>query len=315
MNYMLAVLIVVIAVALIGFAIFALRSAGQSAERGIDRSSDSSIPSRPHPPVSSFHVRGDTASVVFDVPLGESEAGNHLTELLAASAVEHIRAKVAAGLPLEDVTKIDVSAMRGSEAEHLTTIALPGVGELPDAAPILARGEAAHDPIAAVQAVTADASVATPTGRSESLEPVTELVELSTPTEAHLRASGIDTSTMGLEDLVLGLFRVGGYQIAPGRTGLFASHADSTTVFDLTRNGRRTLLVIHPHVAGSYPELDERVLSEFAVAVSQISPDTAMLATDKFSPYVMYERERRDKRLVFVTRERLQAFVDSFGLA
>jgi hypothetical protein len=29
----------------------------------------------------------------------------------------------------------------------------------------------------------------------------------------------------------------------------------------------------------------------------------------------MYEREKRDKRLVFITRERLQAFVDSFGIS
>jgi hypothetical protein len=40
-----------------------------------------------------------------------------------------------------------------------------------------------------------------------------------------------------------------------------------------------------------------------------------MLITDKFSPYSMYERERRDTRTIYVTRERLQAFADSFGLS
>ena len=83
----------------------------------------------------------------------------------------------------------------------------------------------------------------------------------------------------------------------------------------ITRDGIRSLLVIVRHTEGTYPELDESVLSEFAVAVAQANPSQAILVTDKFSPYAMYERERRDKRLVFVTRERLQAFVDSFGFA
>ena len=51
------------------------------------------------------------------------------------------------------------------------------------------------------------------------------------------------------------------------------------------------------------------------MGVAQTNPATAILVTDKFSPYSMYEREKRDSRLVFVTRERLQAFVDSFGLS
>ena len=38
------------------------------------------------------------------------------------------------------------------------------------------------------------------------------------------------------------------------------------------------------HEEGSYPELDDQVLSEFAVGVAQLSPSQAMLITDKFSP-------------------------------
>lgn len=315
MNVAVAILIAVIAIAIIGFAVFAIRSIGQSTSSRIDASSEPSIPRRPHPDVTDFHVRGDTARVVFGVPLGDTEAGAHLTELLAASAVEVVRAKVEAGLPLGDVHKIEVSAMRGDQPERLTTVDLPEAGALPDEAPILKRGATTHDPIAAVQAVAADSSVASAGGRSDSLEPVAELIELSTPTEAHLRASGVDPSTMGLEELVLGLFTVNGYQVAPGPQGFLPAHGDATSVHVVTRDGKRTLLVIHPHDADSYPELEEQLLSEFAVGVAQSSPDRAVLVTDKFSPYAMYERERRDKRLVFVTRERLQAFVDSFGLA
>jgi hypothetical protein len=309
----LAILIVVIALAIVGFAVFALRSAGQSVERSAEDRSSGSAQRRPMPQISDFHVKGQTASVVFAVPLGDDEAGEHLTDLLAANAVEYVRQKVEDGLPLDGVHTIAVSAMRGDVPERLTTVELPDVGELPDEAPILRRDPSMHDPIAAVQAVAADASVATPSGRGDTLESVPELVQLSGPTAAHLRTMGVDTSTMGLEDLVVGLFRTSGYAVEPGR-GLSMSSVPSGDTYSLTRGAENLVMVILSHRDGEYPELEDHVLAEFAVAVAQANPKRALLVTDKFSPYAMYERERRDKRLVFVTRERLQAFVDSFGL-
>ena len=50
------------------------------------------------------------------------------------------------------------------------------------------------------------------------------------------------------------------------------------------------------------------------MSVAEQSPQRAFLVTDKFGPYVMYEKERRDARVRFVTRERLQTFVDGFAL-
>ena len=310
----LAILIVVIAVAIVGFAVFALRSAGQSAERNAEDRSNGSAPRRPMPQISDFHVKGQTASVVFAVPLGDDAAGEHLTDLLAANAVEYVRQKVEEGLPLDGVRTIAVSAMRGDVPERLTTVELPDVGELPDEAPILRRDPSLHDPIAAVQAVAADASVATPSGRGDTLESIAELVELSGPTAAHLRTMGVDTSTMSLEDLVVGLFRISGYTVEPGR-GFSMSSVPAGDIHSLTRSAESSVMVILRHRDGEYPEVEDHVLAEFAVAVAQANPQRALLVTDKFSPYAMYERERRDKRLVFVTRERLQAFVDSFGLS
>jgi len=310
----LAILIVVIAVAIVGFAVFALRSAGQSAERNAEDRSSGSAQRRPMPQISDFHVKGQTASVVFAVPLGDDVAGEHLTDLLAANAVEYVRQKVEEGLPLDGVHTIAVSAMRGGVPERLTTVELPDVGELPDEAPILRRDPSLHDPIAAVQAVAADASVATPSGRGDTLESIAELVELSGPTAAHLRTMGVDTSTMSLEDLVVGLFRISGYTVEPGR-GFSMSSVAAGDIHSLTRGAESSVMVILRHRDGEYPEVEDHVLAEFAVAVAQANPQRALLVTDKFSPYAMYERERRDKRLVFVTRERLQAFVDSFGLS
>lgn len=313
MNVFLAVLVAFLALAILGIAVYAIRAVGQSASNRVD--TPSAAPTRPMPQVSDFHVKGSTASVVFGVPLGDEEAGEHLTELLCASAVEYVREKVAEGLPLEGVEHISVSAMRGDQPAYLDTVDLPTVGQLPDEASILRRDPSSHDPIAAVAAVAADSSVAAQSGRTDTLEPVSELVELSGPTEAHLRAIGVDTASMSLDDLVLGLFRVSSYNVDEGRQVPALKSAPSANLHWVNRSGASTLVCVVSHEEGSYPELDDQVLSEFAVGVAQASPSQAMLITDKFSPYSMYERERRDTRTIYVTRERLQSFADSFGLS
>lgn len=314
MNVFIAVLVAFLAVAIVGIVFYAIKTAGQAATARAE--SPSTAPTRPMPLVSAFHVKGDTASVVFGVPLGDEDAGQHLTELLCASAVEYVRGMVSDGLPLDGVEHIAVSAMRGEEPAYLDTVDLPQVGQLPDEASILRRDPSAHDPIAAVAAVAADSSVSAPTGRTDTLEPVSQLVELSGPTEAHLRAIGVDTSTMTLDDLVLGLFRVSGYSVEVGRQGFAPiKSAPAANIYWINRFGTSSLVIVVSHEKGSYPELDDQVLSEFAVGVAQLNPSQAMLITDKFSPYSMYEREKRDKRTIFVTRERLQAFADSFGLS
>lgn len=313
MEIVLVVVAIAVIATIVGIAVYALRSGGQAAKQRVESRTTAPV-RRPMPPVESFHVRGETASVVFSVPLGDSEAGDHLTELLSANAVEYVREKVADGLPLEGVHSIAVSAKRGDADELLTTVELPGAGELPDEAPILSRASLEHDPIAAVAAVVADSSVAAPTGRSDTLDPVATIVELSSPTEAHLRVMGIDPATMDLDELAVGFLRAGGYTVEPARSGFSMPSLGPDQVHTFSRASDSGVLAIVPHTPGEYPELDDKVLAEFSIAVAQAGPKRAILVTDKFSPYAMYERERRDPRLVFVTRERLQSFVDSFDL-
>lgn len=309
------VILVVVIVTLAGVILLAIRSRAEQAESAAEMRTDSDpIQTRPQPIVADFHVVGDTASVKYQVPLGDGEAGDHLTNLLAASAIEFVRTKVREGLPLDGVAKVAVYAARSDDWELLRTVTLPSAGELPEPSPLVTLDGETHDPIAAVQAVAADASVAAPAERTDTLPPVKDFIELSGPTEAHLRSIGVDTSVMSLGDLVLGLLRVGGYHIEVGRAGVAVSSVDTEDIYSISKDGRSSLLVLLRHETGSYPELDEQVLAEFSVAVAQLKPHQAILVTDKFSPYSMYERERRDDRLVFVTRERLQAFVDSFGL-
>ena len=42
--------------------------------------------------------------------------------------------------------------------------------------------------------------------------------------------------------------------------------------------------------------------------------DRGLLISDKFSPFGVYEREKREPRIRFVTRERLQKFIDALSL-
>ena len=310
MTVVVAILIVAIATVFVALLVYALRSAGESAGRS---AAASPVPRRPAPIVSDFHVKGDTASAVFAVPLGAAEAGEHLVDLLCSSAVEYVRDRKKDGFPLDGVLHIEVSGMRGDTPEVLGTVDLPDAGVLPDPDETVLL-EPSHDPIAAVHQVVADASVAPQSGTETSLEPISQMVQLSGPTDAHLRAIGVDPASMSLDDLVLGLLRVSGYDVHVGRTGMSDVQGGRADVFGLTREGKSTMLLILSHEAGSHPELDDSVLAKFAVGLAQSSDDQAILVTDKYSPYSMYEREKRDPRCTYITRERLQAFVDSFGL-
>jgi hypothetical protein len=306
-----AILVVIIAIVFVGLIAYFLRSAGESAGRSAgDRSP---LPHRPLPIVTEFHVKGDTASTIFAVPLGDAEAGEHLVDLLCSAAVEYVRDRKSDGLPLDGVLHIEVSAMRGDTPEVLGTVDLPDAGVLPDRDEKVLV-EPSHDPIAAVHDVIADSTVVPQSDSTTSLESVAQTIQLSGPTDAHLRSIGVDPETMSLEDLVLGLLRLSGYDVHVGRTGMSDVQGGKADVYGLMRDGKSTMLLILSHDDGSHPELDDSVLAKFAIALAQSSDDQAILVTDKYSPYSMYEREKRDPRSTYITRERLQAFVDSFGL-
>jgi hypothetical protein len=311
LTVVVAILIGAVAVALVALLAYVLRRAGESADPSAGAGSP--VPQRPAPIVTDFHVSGDTASTVFAVPLGDSEPGAHLVDLLCASAVEYVRNRMRDGLPLDGVHHIQVSAMRGDVPEVLGTVDLPDGGVLPDRDETVLV-EPLHDPIAAVHEVIADATAAPQSSSGTTLEPIAQIIELSGPTDAHLRSIGVDPKTMSLEDLVLGLLRVSGYDVHVGRTGMADVQGGRADIYGLTRDGKSTLLLILSHEDGSHPELDDSILVKFAVGMAQSKDDQAILVTDKYSPYSMYEREKRDPRCVYVTRERLQAFVDSFGL-
>ncbi len=112
---------------------------------------------------------------------------------------------------------------------------------------------------------------------------------------------------MTLSILARALLQLGGYQLTdrPGGSG------DS---YLAQKAGSVALVVVHEYQAGEHPELPESAVNAFVIEVAQSNPQRALLITDMFSPYVIYEKERSDPRCRFITRERLQPFVDSFAL-
>ena len=311
------VIAAVVVIALVGFRMNASKRSGAAGQVTGDESGASSGPRSAEPSfagatVSSFHVDGETASTVFDVPLGDAQAGAYLVELLSFAAVEHLRKKAGQGFPLDGVHRIKISAMRAGEAEVVGTVELPAPGKLPDTKAHMPPRGPVVGLLAALNEVVADTSVSSQPSTGGSLVPVAKFVQLSGPFEARLRGAGVDPSGMSLIDLTLGLFRSGGYAVEA--TGKNMATAPDASIYSASKAGEKVTLVVFAHGEGDYPEVDERVFGELAVLAGQSNAQRTILMSDKFGPYTMYERERRDKRLVFVTRERLQAFVDSFGI-
>lgn len=264
---------------------------------------------RPRPKVAEFHVKGEEAHVRFDVPLASGGADDILSELLMAEAVEVVREKQHT-LPIDGVLRVVAFAGRGPEPVEVGRLELPTRGELPPPAtiaPSLAIGHLGLDPMEkqfeSGHDVTQPEAVSRPS--ADELGPISDELRIPKAIDFGLRGQGIDPKTMTSGELVRGLLIAFGYSIE----GIGAS------AFVATKAGARTYVLEVPHEAGGHPELDESVAKSFLFEFLQSKADRGMLVSDKFCPYAVYEIERKEPRIQFVTRERLQNFVDSAALS
>lgn len=260
--------------------------------------------SRPRPVVAEFHVQDGTARVHFEVPLPESGADEVLSELLGREAVEVVREKRHT-LPIGDVTRVTALGRVGAEWREVASIGLATPGELPPPmlpalVPHAGRGD--FDPFEHISGLPEHAPGLAEGRRGEDLEALR--MRLPATASAGLRAQGVDPDGSDAIAVVLGLMRAAGYSIAPA--------GDDTFMAVLA--GGRTLLRVVPHLPGSHPEVDETAIRRFVVDFGASGADRGILLSEKWSPFEIYERERRDRRVRFVTRERLQAFVDALAL-
>jgi len=85
----------------------------------------------------------------------------------------------------------------------------------------------------------------------------------------------------------------------------------SADTMDAVRFGQRVFVRTVGHISRDHPELQESQVDRFVVDFLSSGADRGLLITEKFSPFEIYDRERREPRMRFITRERLQAFVDA----
>ena len=264
---------------------------------------------RPRPRVSEFHVRGEEAQVYFDVPLPEGGVDEVLGELLTNEAVEVVREK-RHELPIDGVTTVVAFAGRDGEPEVVGKVTLEEPGVLPEAiiaGPSLNLGHIGFDPLE--KQFSDDLLQHAPSlasdMRADSLGPIGDELRLPKAVSVGLRAQGVDPTTMTSGEMVVSLLRLFGYAVSSG---------DSPLSFKATKGGATTYLREDPYGPGDHPEIDEVTMREFVMEFVNSGADRGLLVSDKFSPFGVYEREKREPRIRFVTRERLQKFVDALSL-
>lgn len=296
-----ALVVVVIVVALV-----ATRDrTGKAGATASPRSRAAAEDTRPRPPVAEFHVRGEEAQVFFDVPLPDGE-DDVLKSLLVHEAIEVVREK-RHSLPIDQATRVVAYGKRGSEFDKVGSVVLETPGTLPPpAAPPTVFKSMGPDPLAAFsEADTATIPrAAARVSSDKALEPAGADVRLPSSVEAGLRLQGVEPGSASAGDLVLGLLRMSGYSVTE-------SAPDRAVAVNPTG---RTYIHIDRLEAGAYPELDESVVNRFMIEFGSSGQDRGLLISDRFGPYVVYEKEKREPRVRFITRERLQHFIDSLSV-
>lgn len=311
---------IVLVIAVLGFVIWTLvRSRRRQAQRmgeapktaagaGLATGRDLfAADARHRVPVADFHVHGEEARVYFDVPLPEEE-DEVLNGLLVDEAVEVVREKRHT-LPIDDVTEIVVYAGRG-EPRVIGRTKLHSPGELPP--PMgemgLSFSHIAHDPFAAPFEEGTDHSVMYETRMdvpADELGPIVDELKLPEGLIRGLRAIGVDPAEVSAEDLVLALLRMFGYGVTEqAMSGSYMAIKDGLSTYILTER----------HQRGDHPELDDSVIKRFIGEFNSSGADRGILLTGKYAPFSVNEIEARQPNVRFVTRERIQHFIDLMAL-
>jgi hypothetical protein len=283
----------------------AVMARSRGSRPGREEASAEATPERLRPVVAEFHVVDGAARVHFDVPLGDDE-DPVLAELLGREAVEVVREK-RHQLPIGDVTSVVALGRRQDEWVVVSTIDLDTPGTLPPPMVPEMFGHGRHtddDLFERFTDLPTHAPGVADRVKGEELPPISSELRLPSSVSAGLRSQGIDPGEASAGDIILGVMRVAGYQLAESASGTYWG----------TRRGQRTFIRVVDHAGGDHPELDEQEIRRFVVDFGSSGADRGLLITEKYSPFEVYERERRDKRVRFITRERIQGFVDALSV-
>lgn len=308
----LGVALILVAVALFAVAVLLRRGRSARGEAAPTRSARSRTEPdidvvRPRPQVAELHVYGEEARVTFSVPL-PPEPDEVLTELLVHEAVEIVREKRHT-LPMSQVTRVSAYAMRQSQPVKVGETALDAPGELPPRAEmpsILNLTSIAPDPLEEQFSDRIDALPSTmEPPKADVLAPLAKEVRLPKAVTTGLRAQGIDPEKVTAGELVAGMLSLFGYRVTPGP-------AERTWLAE--KGGTVTYIREDPYRPGDHPEVGEETLRRFLVEFTTSGHDRGLFVSEKFGPFAVYDMERREPRIRFVTRERLQKLIDALAL-
>jgi len=257
-----------------------------------------------------FKVEGATAHVYFDTHVPDGGPDAMLTSLMGREAMRVFEGK-AGHLPLAKVKHVAAHGRQAGQPVLVTTMDVKKPVEMNrlDAqtkGDIVMAGDVAiagHDPLGTLHAMELGRGGGY-RGGGDELPPLSEELEIPAKVIEAVAGPGGSVLGMRLEDFITGLLRTTGYGIV--------EEADGTK--RAAKGGTTTYLQFVEHVPGSHPELDERAVDAFIMKFMSSHADRGMLFTAKYGPYAIYEKERRNDKVKFMTRERLQAFVDSVAM-
>jgi len=240
--------------------------------------------------------------------LGAGGADAVFTELLSRHALEIINDRKRRGQPLDDIPVARISAQRKGAATAVAVLDLEQPDDvieidLPDS--VQQRQVAGYDLLGEYGERKGKDTLALGSLRADELKPLSEELHLTSRIEASLRMQGVDPDHMSVRELGLGLLRLTGYDVSDHGTGSFIA----------TGHGSTTYVSFVSHSVGEHPELPESAITRFLVAQASARTERGLLMTDKYGPYLIYQKERANPDLLFVTRERLQDFVDTIAVS
>jgi hypothetical protein len=260
-----------------------------------------------HAPVSEFHVLGEEIRVTFDVPL-PADPDPVLEDLLVDEAVEVVREKRHT-LPIEGATVIIAYAGRG-ETREVGRTKLVSPGELPPqvAETGLSLSHVAHDPFAAPFGEAVDHSVHYQVRSDvpdDELRALSSDLQIPKGLDRGMRALGVNPDDVSGGELILTLLKMFGYRVTeqayPGS-------------YLALKGGASTYVLADPYQKGDSPEVSEAVIRRFLADFNSSGADRGMLLSEKYAPFSIHEIEGRQPRVRFITRERVQQFIDSMAL-
>lgn len=259
-------------------------------------------------PEHEFHVVENEIVIDFAVPLPAGGADEVLTELLSHHSLEIIRDRKERGQPLDNIPVARLSAQRLGEPVEIAVLDLGQPGEflekeIPDMLPRpLVAG---YDPLARFGEKEDTKVIPLRERRGDELAPIAQDVTLTAGLAAGLRSLGVDPEAMTATQLGVGLLRLSGYEVSERKDGTYLAIGHGTT----------TLVKIVDHQAGEYPELAEAAVTSFLIAFASARTERGLLLTDKYGPYMIYQKERANPDAMFIVRERLQDFIDAVAVA